>query len=62
MITISEFITGLEKCKPLESLNDRNTLIIINDVLAILGAVILLIRALISLSSDLPFMSEKSSQ
>lgn len=62
MTTISELIAGFEEPKPFKLPGDRNTLIIISDVLAILGAVILLIRTLIILSSDLSFVAEKSPQ
>ncbi|HHY70308.1 MAG TPA: hypothetical protein GX519_01315 [Thermoanaerobacterales bacterium] len=62
MTMISQLIAAFEEPKPLKSLADRDTLIIINDVLAILGAAILLIRTIIILSSDLSIISEKSSQ
>lgn len=62
MMTKSELISGFEKCEPMESQENRNMLIIIDNILCVLGAVIILIRALIALSSNLFFIAEKSTQ
>ncbi|HHV19520.1 MAG TPA: hypothetical protein GXZ27_11885 [Thermoanaerobacterales bacterium] len=62
MTNITKLTPSIEQSKPIESLENRNTLVIIDNILAVLVAVILLIRALITLSSNLSFMPETSIQ